>query len=168
MFTHFNINCPRNLLCARLIRTNAHDQRSSFPWLADCSCGFWFQESHLLLFSVPFLSYQCFVVSVGNKNCTAYSRYGLTRDLFCGFSWDHLFILVIEIAGNEPSTLLQLFCLFLPLVHMLFNWSSCFRNLTFNVGIKFIGLMPCGTTDVTDDYIVDIGLVDPQALAKSS
>ena len=33
---------------------------------AGCSCGFWFQESFLLLFSVSFIFYQCLIVNVGN------------------------------------------------------------------------------------------------------
>ena len=37
------------------------------PGFAGGSCGFWFQESSLLLFSVSFLFYQCLVFNLGTR-----------------------------------------------------------------------------------------------------
>ena len=57
------------------------------PWFAGVSCGFWFQETALLLFSVPFLFYQCLVLNVhGDQIRNACSRCGRTRHLYYGGS----------------------------------------------------------------------------------
>ena len=92
------------------------DQSSGFTRV---NCGFWFQESSLLLFSVRFIFYQWLVLNVGTMhNCTVYSRCGRIGDLYSGrissmFLYRKLLVM-------NPSTLLAVSqlvssCLFLPL-----------------------------------------------------
>ena len=41
--------------------------RDQVPWFAGGSCGFWFQESSLLVFSVTSSFYQCLALNVGTR-----------------------------------------------------------------------------------------------------
>ena len=60
-----------------------HGWRVSGHWVVGYSCGFWFLDSTLLLFTVPYL----LILSMnkfGNQNTIAYSRCGRTRNLNSG------------------------------------------------------------------------------------
>ena len=75
------------------------------------SCGFWFQETSLLHFSVSFLFYQWISLNVGTRIFyTACSRWGWTMDLYNG-RISSLFM-CMKLWAMNPSTLLAVLQLF--------------------------------------------------------
>ena len=58
-YLNTSISYPRCLLCTRLMKSRS--------WIRCWYCGFWFQESSLLLFSVSSPFHQCLALNVGTR-----------------------------------------------------------------------------------------------------